>query len=166
MNEVIGLNLGCGNRRIGNCINVDLRKTDITDMNFNANEMPYPFENERFEIIFALDIIEHLDDVMKVMEELHRILKPGGVIHIRTTAWDTEQSYRDPTHKHWFTLQTFDVFDPTKQFGRDYHWYTQKKLRVLEARRDGEELVFELYKSKDSEQISAEEMIKRHGTMD
>lgn len=161
---LLGLNLGCGNKPVEFCLNVDCRKTDITDLVFDANVVPYPFEDGRFDFIYALDIIEHLNDVMPVMEELHRILAPGGHINIRTTAWDREQSFRDPTHKHWFTLNSFDVFDPTKQFGRDYHWYTTKKFRVLKAERSGEELEFMLYKARRGEEISPDEMTAQFGS--
>lgn len=37
-----------------------------------------PFEDESFEIVTALDVVEHLDDDVAGLKEMHRILKTGG----------------------------------------------------------------------------------------
>ena len=46
------------------------------------------FNKETFEAITMLDILEHLEDPSKVLEEAHRILKKGGVIYIETINFD------------------------------------------------------------------------------
>jgi predicted SAM-dependent methyltransferase len=140
------LNLGCGAREFPDCVNVDIAPVPIPHITWNLNDFPYPFDNERFERVYAYDIIEHLDDVYMVMDEIHRILKPGGEVHIRTAAWDTAQSYDDPSHKHWFTLKSFDFFDPTTQHGSRYPWFSRAKFSVLVRQREGSELVFVLEK--------------------
>lgn len=43
-----------------------------------------PFENERFELIFAGEIIEHLVDTDKFLQDLARCLKPNGSLIITT----------------------------------------------------------------------------------
>jgi SAM-dependent methyltransferase len=37
-----------------------------------------PFENESFEVVTALDVVEHLDDDIAGLKEMHRVLKKGG----------------------------------------------------------------------------------------
>lgn len=37
-----------------------------------------PFEDESFDLVTALDVIEHLDDDVAGLTEMHRILKKGG----------------------------------------------------------------------------------------
>ncbi len=37
-----------------------------------------PFEDESFEIVTALDVVEHLDDDVSGLKEMHRVLKKGG----------------------------------------------------------------------------------------
>ena len=37
-----------------------------------------PFEDESFDLVTALDVIEHLDDDVAGLKEMHRILKKGG----------------------------------------------------------------------------------------
>jgi len=164
------LNIGCGELPFPSCINVDRRKTETADIIHDLEVLPWPFANERFERVYAYDILEHLADVVKTMEEIHRVLKPGGVVEIRTCAWDQEQSYTDPTHKHWFTLNSFDFFDSTTFFGNKYRWYSTARFKVLEAKRDFSEIVFRLQKPQDFDFLKAGDNVKsiagRYGEME
>lgn len=37
-----------------------------------------PFEDESFDVVTALDVVEHLDDDIAGLKEMHRVLKRGG----------------------------------------------------------------------------------------
>ena len=37
-----------------------------------------PFEDESFDVVTALDVVEHLDDDVAGLKEMHRVLKTGG----------------------------------------------------------------------------------------
>jgi SAM-dependent methyltransferase len=41
-----------------------------------AEELPYP--DASFDLVTALDVIEHLDDDLAGMKEIHRVLRPNG----------------------------------------------------------------------------------------
>lgn len=43
-------------------------------------------ENEEYDIAIAIDILEHIEDDILVMRNLHQSLKPGGVLLIHTPA--------------------------------------------------------------------------------
>ena len=140
------LNLGCGNRKANDyCLNVDCRKTPITDLVWDLRFRPWPFPRNKFENVYAFDILEHFVYVLPVMDELWRVTKPGGFLHIRTTYFNTENSYRDPTHFHYFTTESFDYWDPSTDTGSKYP-YSKRKWRVVEKKRDGQELLFLLQK--------------------
>lgn len=140
------LNIGCGEKEYPGCVNIDKRETAITHFLWDLNVFPYPFPDDRFERVYAQDIIEHLDDVIRVMEEIHRVLEVGGEVHIRTAPWGMSQSYNDPTHKHWFTKQSFDFFDPDTEWGQKYDFYTKCKFKVLWRQVEGYDLEFVLEK--------------------
>lgn len=46
-----------------------------------------PFENEKFDIVIALDILEHVDDDSLVLKEMNRVLKKGGKLIISVPAF-------------------------------------------------------------------------------
>lgn len=140
------LNMGCGELSQPDCLNADIRKTSIVETIVDFDRFPYPFKDGSFDNVYAVDIIEHLDDVIKVMEEIHRILKSNGKVFIRTTYWKMEQSFRDPTHRHFFTLESFDYFDPSTSTGQKYNFYSDRKFKILNKYIDGQETMFELIK--------------------
>ncbi|HEY6807053.1 MAG TPA: methyltransferase domain-containing protein [Pyrinomonadaceae bacterium] len=41
-----------------------------------AEKLPYP--DQTFDLVTALDVVEHLDDDLAGLREMHRVLKPGG----------------------------------------------------------------------------------------
>lgn len=43
-----------------------------------------PFEDNSFEIVVCCDVLEHVNDVTKVVQEIARVLKPGGIFFYDT----------------------------------------------------------------------------------
>lgn len=41
-----------------------------------------PFEDNHFDLIFALDVLEHVEDAELALDQIFRITKPGGLIFI------------------------------------------------------------------------------------
>ena len=147
LKDKINLNIGCGETTYPDSINMDMRKTSITDEIYNFELFPWPFKDERFDSVFAFDIIEHLSDVFKTVDEIHRILKPEGNLIIRTNHCETKQSFIDPSHIHFFHLDSFSFYDESTPWGKKYHWYTDKKFKIMNKTKSGEELIFVLKKS-------------------
>jgi SAM-dependent methyltransferase len=145
------LHMGCGETRVENAVNVDYIKTDATDVVFNLETVPWDWApDEFFEHIEAVDIIEHFVHVIPVINEMYRVLKPGGTIHIHTTHWQTPNSFTDPSHFHYFTEHSFDYWDPATFMGGKYGWYRANSgvMKVQHAFRHGQELDVLLYKPK------------------
>ncbi|MDQ2769062.1 MAG: class I SAM-dependent methyltransferase [Bacteroidota bacterium] len=53
------------------------------------------FSDEMFEVITAIDVIEHLEDPNIDFNTIFRLLKPGGVFVIQTPDGDSPQAHRD-----------------------------------------------------------------------
>lgn len=52
------------------------RKKGLDAQKGLAEELP--FEDESFDLVTALDVVEHLDDDIAGLKEMHRVLKTGG----------------------------------------------------------------------------------------
>ena len=120
------LYLGCGKGRRPGYIHVDVCEVVKPDVVWDLNNYPYPFEDNTFEEILAYSILEHLDDVVAAMEEMHRIAKPRATVDITVPYWDSYGFATDPTHKHMFTEHTFDFFTGKA----DYSFITKARYRI------------------------------------
>ncbi len=86
------LDIGCGTgatmdhlKRYGQPHGVDLSELPLSFSRrrghhrvLRANAAELPFEDEAFDLITALDVVEHLDDDVKGLSEIRRVLKPGA----------------------------------------------------------------------------------------
>jgi SAM-dependent methyltransferase len=59
-----------------------------------------PFPDGVFDIVCALDVIEHLDDDYAAVRELWRICKPGGLLMITVPAYQWLWSEHDDINEH------------------------------------------------------------------
>ena len=64
----------------------------------DAAELPFP--DKQFDIITALDVIEHLDDDLDALTELRRVLRPGGLLIISVPAYPALWTYWDDILGH------------------------------------------------------------------
>jgi SAM-dependent methyltransferase len=125
------LHLGCGMGKREGYINLDSSEAVNPDVLWDLNELPYPFEDNTFDEILAYSILEHLDDLVKVMEELHRVAKPGAILDVRVPYWDGYGFASDPTQKRMFTESTFDFF--TGKAG--YSYITKARFKIKRLKR-------------------------------
>ena len=112
----------------------------------DLEQFPWPFASGWADEIAAVDILEHIVHAAQAIAECHRILKVGGRMRVRTTNWETEQSYSPWDHFHFATLHSFDLYDPTTPMGQKYLFYYAEKFRILSAAPSGMELEFMLEK--------------------
>ena len=92
-------------------VNLDISAEVGADVVHNLAQMPWPLPPDTFREVYAYDVIEHLDDIVRVMEEIHRICKPGARVHITVPHFSSANAFTDPTHRHQFSCFSFDYFD-------------------------------------------------------
>ena len=125
------LDVGCGIRKYPGSIGIDLNPATAADLICDLDRFPYPFADRTFDHLRAIHVIEHLTDVIRTMEEFHRLVKPGGTIRIETPHYTDYSSFCDPTHKHHLNSFSFRYFgDKDGGFG----YYTQAKFREISVR--------------------------------
>ena len=59
-----------------------------------------PFADASFDVVCALDILEHLDDDVAAAQELYRVCKPGGTIIAYVPAFQMLWGYNDDYSHH------------------------------------------------------------------
>jgi len=74
-----------------------------------------PFEKNTFDVVLCNHVLEHVRDDIKAMNEIHRVLKPGGFTILQIPFFDPipEVTFEDPT--------IVDKREREKIFGQDDH---------------------------------------------
>ncbi|MBC8490071.1 MAG: methyltransferase domain-containing protein [Bacteroidetes bacterium] len=124
------LNLGSGSDIKKGYINLDIFKVEGVDVVHDLSIYPYPFEDNYFEEIIAIHILEHLPDTVQTLKELWRIAKPEAKIIIRVPYWNSIDSITDPTHLKLFNEYSFDFFDPRKKHFKNRSYYNYPQYRI------------------------------------
>lgn len=104
------LDVGCGLNKESGAVGIDFNPNSQADVVHNLNSYPWPLPESSFDKIICRHIIEHVDDVISFMNEIHRIGKPGCQVEIVTPHFTNPCSYWDPTHKRYLSLFSFNYF--------------------------------------------------------
>jgi ubiquinone/menaquinone biosynthesis C-methylase UbiE len=121
------LSVGCGAKLPEpNLVRLDISEKLSPDVVWDLNNFPYPFADSSFSAIECFDVIEHLDNIPKTMEEFYRILKPNGSIKITTPHFSCANSFVDPTHKYHLSYFSFDYFSET----HNLYYYSQARYKI------------------------------------
>jgi ubiquinone/menaquinone biosynthesis C-methylase UbiE len=137
------LDVGCGTDKIQGAIGLDRVKLEGVDVVHDLNNFPWPFEDESFDEIYMLDVIEHIDNTIKAMEEVHRLLKNGGKLFIRVIYWNHKYAFSDPTHVTFFSEITWEFFT-----GKRRSYYTKALFKMEKFEYTYDALAMKIFKSK------------------
>lgn len=124
------VNLGAGHDIKNGYVNHDIANIDNINVVHDLNIFPWPWDDKSVDEIIAYDVLEHLNDFMKSMEELYRIMKPGGKLLIQVPYWNSWAAWADPTHKKSFNEFTFHFFDPNSKFNKERFYYSKSKFEI------------------------------------
>jgi len=126
------LNLGCGKHILPGFINLDFINALGVDVVHDLNKFPYPFEDNTFDHIKAINIIEHLKDPEKVIRELNRIAKPNATMEIVVPHYSSHIAWYDMTHVRPFSLKSLEVYnvDSKDDFSTLLNTDTKIRFRV------------------------------------
>jgi SAM-dependent methyltransferase len=120
------LDVGCGIKKRAGAIGIDRNPASAADVICDLDKFPYPFKDGVFDELFAIHVIEHVSDVIRTMEEFHRLVRKGGYIRIETPHYTDFSSFCDPTHKSHLNSYSF------RYFGEDaggFGYYSSVRFR-------------------------------------
>ena len=111
--------------------NIDYTTTDLLSplADIKADICNLPFPDNTYDIIFCNHVLEHIPDDTKAMQELYRVLKPGGMgIFQIPQDLSRETTFADNSIVNQKErAKIFGQYDHVRVYGRDYF----NKLRSI-----------------------------------
>lgn len=104
------INLGCGNRRMDNCINLDRDTRCKPDIVADFNDK-LPFEDNSVEYVYCSHVIEHVDDIFHFMYEIWRVCVHEAEVHIIAPNYNYPYWAIQPSHKRFIRQGYFETWD-------------------------------------------------------
>lgn len=156
------LDIGCGSRPrnpyersalfgvdIGE-VAVPMERVQIAKANLSIE--PIPFPDDHFASVSAYDFLEHVPRVLpttdglstrfpfiELMNEIWRVLAPGGLLYAVTPAFPHAAAFQDPTHVNIITGETHEYFTAPRLLGRMYGYHgTFELVRQCRVRPRGD----------------------------
>ena len=139
MSETLHLDLGCGSvprnpYLADRVMGLDLFAAPAIGVaSANLAVESIPFDDEKFDSVSAYDFFEHIPRVsictktkvttfpfIKLMNEVHRVLKLGGYLYASTPCYPHAKTFVDPTHVNPITMKTVRYFAGESPLARMY----------------------------------------------
>jgi SAM-dependent methyltransferase len=129
---VARLNLGCGRYLLPGYVNVDRSGGQVL-----TRAESLPFRDRSFEEVHASHVLEHIPDLERAMAEIHRVLRPGGLL-VAHVPYGLRGLY-DPYHVHAFNFESFYHFQGVGRAARGAclqggDWFEVVRLRITDRR--------------------------------
>jgi SAM-dependent methyltransferase len=126
------LDLGCGSRPRNPYHRDELHGVDLVASapagapqvrRANLAVEPIPYGDDTFDSVSAYDFLEHIPRILptadgrstrfpfvELMNEMWRVLKPGGLLYASTPCYPYPEAFQDPTHVNVLTLDSHEYF--------------------------------------------------------
>ena len=131
------LNLGCCDMPLSGFVNVDVIPGAGVDQVADLRQ-PWPWTDHTVDYIRAFDIIEHLPDKIHTMNELWRVLRPGGRAEIAVPNTEGSGAFQDPTHVSFWNRRSFLYYEAANPYRERFaqHYRICAKVRIVQERMD------------------------------
>jgi len=119
--------LGCGPRkRYPRSIGIDAIAYDGVDIVGDAMEALRALPEGCADLVTSSHFLEHVPDVGSFLDEMARVVRPGGRIEVIVPHFAHPYFSSDPTHTHRFGLYTFSYLTEESLFRRRVPGYVRR----------------------------------------
>jgi SAM-dependent methyltransferase len=132
MTTLSKINVGCGRNVMPNWINLDsfpLAGVDIVADLETCACSPLPLADNSADEFLLSHVLEHIRNVLPMMQELHRIAAPDAKMTVRVPYGSSDDAFEDPTHVRQIFTGSFGYFSQPYYWRADYgyrgDWITE-----------------------------------------
>ena len=116
--KALRVDLGSGARPRAGFYGLDQLEAAGVDIVADLNRPLDLLPDNCAEHVFSSHSLEHVEKLLPLMDEIHRIMRPGGTLEVIAPHFSNPYYYSDPTHVRFFGLYTMSYFvDMDKQPG-------------------------------------------------
>lgn len=135
-NQGIKLDIGCGDNKQPGFVGMDIRPGPQVDIVQDLEAFPWPLPDESVSLAVSSHVLEHINPArftfVNFMNEVWRIMKPGGRFAIVVPYAGSPGYWQDPTHCNGINELTFHYFDPLSHTGL-YGIYRPKPWKIVDG---------------------------------
>jgi hypothetical protein len=126
------LDIGCGKNKKQGADGMDVVPLDTVDIVHDLNIFPYPIDDNYYDEIYCIHVLEHVSDLVGVMKEIYRIGRNGCNVYIKSPHCSCNRViWIDPTHRRGLSISMFqDYFSRNSQA----FYYAQVDFEVKSIR--------------------------------
>ena len=137
------LNLGCGNKKMEGYVNIDSVRDVNPDRLIDLEKGLKAFKGNSVDEIYTSHTLEHIQNFVFIMEEIHRVCKPHAIVRIIVPYYAHPVAFQDPTHVRFFTEKTFHYFDSSyaKKYP-DFDYRFKCDFRIKSIKKKGDLMIF------------------------
>jgi hypothetical protein len=123
------VNLGCGNKRREGFIGVDVGDFPAVDVRQDVMSYLRGLPNASVAEVYSRHFLEHLEPTAfgQLLDEVDRVLQPGGRVHFIVPHYSNPYFYSDPTHRLPFGVHTFSYLCERTCLHRGVPDYARRK---------------------------------------
>ena len=130
----VQLDIGCGPSKLKGAIGIDALDYDEVDLVGDVFDVLESFPNQSVDRVYSKHFFEHVGDLSRLIDEVSRVLKVGGTMHVITPHFSNPYYYSDPTHRTPFGLYTFCYYARTDDmFRRQVPVYQRNLVLSLQS---------------------------------
>lgn len=128
MNRI--LDVGCGRKKFPGSVGIDISPATEADVLCDWSKA-IPFRESSFDSVRLVHVIEEVDDIFRVLAEVHRVATPGARVLIVTPHYTDHASFCSPAHRWHLSSFSFWFFSDRP---KEYDYYAPARFRERKVR--------------------------------